>query len=1437
MASNTRSKTDSDRKLKIQELTETAALLELEGKDRSDYIRQKLDEWELEERLARERELALEKEKLQLEHERLKNEHELAMERERQATERAKIAQENETARTVAESQPASPASSQGSSSSSPNIPFEPFDEKSESVEVYLTRFEEVARYYSLPKDRWCFRLAQCLRGKAYEAYTKLPSYQREDFEALKEALLVQFELTSESYHKKFRGSRLERKETYVNLCDRLDKYLGKWLALSKMPETFEGLRNLILAEQLRDCLTQETRIYVNEQQVIDPSDIAIAADRYLAARRDTKTRTEDSKPQASTNRANSHQGKTNPPNHKSNQAVHPRPNTPNPTNYRSSHPPPKQWCNFHKNNSHDTKDCRSRGKPTHTLNSICNPAPSDAEALVLAAVSAQSGESPHPPSVEKALVNGRAVTCLNDTGCLVEAVVRESLVSPSDYIEETTQIQTVDLESPPKTLPMALINVESKYVRGRIKAIVMKSPAYDLILGCRYVFLGTPPYPSVSAPVLTRSQVLVEESDSLKVNTIPTEIREAQKQDPSLQKYLRFAQEGEPALGKEQFFFKTGLLYRRGKEPDACNQLVVPKPYRGQVMQTGHASSLSAHQGQSSTLNRIRFHYFRPGMTENIKRYVASCPQCQKMSPKNRIPPVPLGKTPLIETPFKRVSVDILEILKQTWTKDQLNDEVKTVSKYVKDLQERLQDIRSLARSNLIKARKRQEKYYNRRAKERSLNVGDKVLLLLPKNTNKLQICWQGPFEVMKKISPTNYVIKVGRKEKSYHVNLLKHYLERPSQTDPPRNLMAIAVAEDVKEPKDLVEYPLQAVETHENVTISPQLGAEQTAEVKSMLAEFHDVLSDKPGRTSLERFSMKLLSAEPIKVKAYPLPHAKAEVIKQEVEELLKAGIIAPSVSPYNAPVVLVRKPDGGHRMCIDFRRLNAVAEFQAEPLPDPATIFANLSHARYFSKFDLSRGYYQIEVEPGCRPLLAFSTPQGHYEFQTVPFGLNNSSSVFTRMMRKLLAPIGNLGIHNFIDDILIATETWSEHIALVSSLLLRLRETGLTARPSKCLIGFTRLKFLGHVIQENQLMPDEEKVAQLLEAPRPITKTGVRSFLGMCGYYQKFIPHFNSIAAPLSDLTKKDRPDKLTWNEECELAFQRLKECLTSSPVLKLPDLSRTFVLRTDASGSGLGAVLMQTAEGSDDILFPVAYASRKLNQAESNYATIELECLALVWAIEKFQAFLYGKHFTLQTDHKPLSYLSSSKHLNARLMRWSLLLQPYSFQVEHVPGSQNAAPDFLSRHCVLEPKGLNGPDGIRDYRPHLVEDTHVIGIGETSPLFSSDTSYLFRPAPGATSQKPRCALPGEIGWGVPWLVDWAPPRTGQQIVLGDFRQLAEDKKTHEFIGAWFPGPKEMDPTLPRSASSGRPCLSSKSKHSALVLEDARRQTESEDSSSH
>ncbi|XP_055886011.1 uncharacterized protein LOC129926391 [Biomphalaria glabrata] len=506
MASNTRSKTDSDRKLKIQELTETAALLELEGPSRSDYIRQKLDEWELEEKLAREREFELAMEREKNEHElardKEKNEHELAMERERQATERAKIAQENEAARTVADSQPASPASSQGSSISSPNIPFEPFDEKSESVEVYLTRFEEVARYYSLPKDRWCFRLAQCLRGKAYEAYTKLPSYQREDFEALKEALLVQFELTSDSYHKKFRGSRLERKETYVNLCDRLDKYLGKWLALSKMPETFEGLRNLILAEQLRDCLTQETRIYVNEQQATDPSDIAIAADRYVAARRDQKAKTPVTEPQSSET------SPAQPTPHNQNQNNQARVPSQHPS-HQSNRPPhqSRQNNSYHPSHrdSHNTRDDRrTRQQQTphvvSALTTVRRPKTGNPVGPEIPYIPPHPSTS--PPGVEKALINGVQTYIMFDTACSFTSIIKEALIDSADLTGETVEIQTIDKTTPPMVLPIARVHVECRYVHGTINAAVMESPVYDFILGSQYVPLGNVKKPYFSLPV-----------------------------------------------------------------------------------------------------------------------------------------------------------------------------------------------------------------------------------------------------------------------------------------------------------------------------------------------------------------------------------------------------------------------------------------------------------------------------------------------------------------------------------------------------------------------------------------------------------------------------------------------------------------------------------------------------------------------------------------------------------------------------------------------------------------------------------------------------------------------------------------------------------------------------------------------------------------------
>ena len=295
--------------------------------------------------------------------------------------------------------------------------------------------------------------------------------------------------------------------------------------------------------------------------------------------------------------------------------------------------------------------------------------------------------------------------------------------------------------------------------------------------------------------------------------------------------------------------------------------------------------------------------------------------------------------------------------------------------------------------------------------------------------------------------------------------------------------------------------------------------------------------------------------------------------------------------------------------------------------------------------------------------------------------MPFGLQNAVAVFSRVMRRLLSPLGRGDVHNFMDDIIIATETWDEHLLALQAVFQRLDEANLSVRPSKCFIGFEELEFLGHLVGRGVMRPVEDKVEKILKAPRPTSKKEVRSFLGLAGYYRRFVPNFSALAAPLSDLTKKNLPNRVQWTESCEKSFRTLKSRLGSEPVIRLPDPEAPFILRTDASNDGLGAVLLQEGEG---VWQPVHYASRKLTSPERNYATVEQECLAVVWAVEKFEPYLYGRHFVLQTDHQPLAFLNKAKLSNSRLMRWALLLQPYSFTVQVIPGKENVGADFLSR---------------------------------------------------------------------------------------------------------------------------------------------------------
>jgi hypothetical protein len=412
-------------------------------------------------------------------------------------------------------------------------------------------------------------------------------------------------------------------------------------------------------------------------------------------------------------------------------------------------------------------------------------------------------------------------------------------------------------------------------------------------------------------------------------------------------------------------------------------------------------------------------------------------------------------------------------------------------------------------------------------------------------------------------------------------------------------------------------------------------------------------------------------------VRRKQYPLPFASKQVIIDEVRSMLEQGVIEPSTSPYTSPVVLVKKKDGQYRFCIDFRALNKVTVFDAEPIPDVEELFARLATGEYFTKIDLTKGYWQLLVKPEDRPKTAFQTPIGLFQWVRMPFGLVSAPATFARMMRWLL----DESAVNFFDDILVASGSWEQHLLDVRSVLSRLQAAGLTARPTKICAGFREVEFLGHQVGRGCLQPMDDKVGKILAIATPTTKRQVRSLLGLIGYYRRYVPHFATLTAGMSDLLTTRKGKQLIWSQECADSLRCIQQILSTGPILRLPDLTLPFIVRTDASASGVGGVLLQTRDDTDH---PVCYVSRKLLDRETRYSTIERECLAIVWVISKFQRYLWGASFLLQTDHRPLAYLMSGRFRNARLMRWSLTLQEFRFEIAGVPGTENIFADLLSR---------------------------------------------------------------------------------------------------------------------------------------------------------
>ena len=436
-------------------------------------------------------------------------------------------------------------------------------------------------------------------------------------------------------------------------------------------------------------------------------------------------------------------------------------------------------------------------------------------------------------------------------------------------------------------------------------------------------------------------------------------------------------------------------------------------------------------------------------------------------------------------------------------------------------------------------------------------------------------------------------------------------------------------------------------------------------------------DVTSLPPVREV--EFSVDLIpGTAPISVSPYRMAPLELRELKDQLEDLMAKHFVRPSVSPWGAPVLLVKKKDGSMRMCIDYRKLNKVTIKNKYPLPRIDDLLDQLKGACVFSKIDLRSGYHQIRVKSADVPKTAFRTRYGHYEFLVMPFGVTNAPAVFMDYMNRIFQAYLDQFVVIFIDDILIYSRTPQEHGEHLRIVLSVLQEKQLFAKLSKCEFWMSEVKFLGHVISRGGVAVDPSKVEAVINWERPRNASEVRSFLGLAGYYRRFIKGFSQSALPMTKLTRKDVAYE--WDSSCEQSFVYLKERLTTAPVLIIPDPNKSYEVFCDASKMGLGGVLMQESQ-------VVAYASRQLKVHEKNYPTHDLELAAVVFTLKVWRHYLYGVHFEMFSDHKSLKYLFDQKELNMRQRRWMEYLKDYDLDLKYHPGKANVVADALSRKVI------------------------------------------------------------------------------------------------------------------------------------------------------
>ena len=1230
-----------------------------------------------------------------------------------------------------------------------------PFQEK--EVDKYFAHFEKVADSLNWPKESWVLLLQSVLVGKAQEIYGSLSVEQSSNYEHVKEAILKAYELVPEAYRQKFRNYLKYDSKTHVEFAREKENLFNRWCHSKEIGQDFKKLKQMVLLEEFKDKVRPDIRSHLDEQKVEELEKAAIMADDYALTH---KMSSKSGNPQqkryhGSGNRENisrnmddrKRQGKST-----ENVGLVSKVEPLKPISCghcgKPGHIITNCWklggktpCEHCGRFNHKSEDCRiaknklqkevkptgltslkglkvspfnesenSKGvkvKPLIDRNSFVeknkgikvNPLHNDKSCIEdeISPNTESDYMENYKPFISSGVVSlvgdensSQKVKILRDTGA-TQSLMLDSVLPLTENSFTGANVLISGVEMGVLEVPLHEVNIKSSLINGNIVIGMRPSlpvEGISLILGNDLAGEKVMVDPRVVEKPRDHEETekLAEKFPGIFPASVVTRSMKAKKE--------AIKEQGKEEIGLSGTFLENvdGKFEERNKEK--AGKALMRNESRN-VKENIPEKQESESKSVISRQNLIENQSNDKELLDLFK--IALTPvEAEKVSVGYLI------KDNILMRKWSShcVTIGPLLLLKGKWLDE--DPEKISVLKYVATFKNRLFRAGQIAKRNLQESQSKMKVWYDRKAKSRCFEPGDRVLVLFPVVGNPLQAKYSGPYKVVKKISDTNYLVKTPDRRKETqvcHINMLKAYHEKPkpelvtlnnrlgleSPTHSKDCVGQVAEKEEDTESEVRLENDQQPIKL-QNSQILNDLGTKlshlplvQRKELAEVITQYREVFPDVPSKTNLIEHDVDVGDSAPIKQHPYRVSPMKKELLDKEVQYMLKNDIIEESQSNWSSPCILVPKHDGGFRFCTDFRKVNDKTKSDSFPIPRIADCIDQIGNAKFVSTFDMLKGYWQVPLTQRAREISAFVTPSGLYQYKVMPFGMKNAPATFQRMVNKLVRDID--GCEGYIDDVVIFSDNWSDHIHQIKRFFQIMREAKLTINLMKSEFGKATVKYLGHIVGQGQVRPLDAKIQTIVKYPIPTSRKELARFLGMAGYYRNFCLNFSDIAAPLTNLLSKRV--KFVWTDDCQLAFDKVKLLLQKSPVLKSPDYEKPFKLIIDSSDIGTGSVLVQ--EASDGLDHPVSYFSKKFLKYQKNYSVVKKETLGLVLALEHFDVYLGSTPFKIKvyTDHNPLTFLKTMKNKNQRLVRWSLALQEYDLEIQHIPGSENVVADALS----------------------------------------------------------------------------------------------------------------------------------------------------------